>query len=66
MVNNIYIYIYNIYISTVTFNNRFSHLCVIIDVLADDVWVEEVIKIFVELFIINVWADVVIDTLSGA
>ena len=43
--------------------NRFSHLRVIIDMLAD-VWVEEVSKIFVDVFVINVWADVVIDTFS--
>ena len=38
-----------------------SHPCVIIDVLTD-VWVEEVM---VEVCIINVWSDVVIDTLPG-
>ena len=37
----------------------------VIDVLTD-VWVEEVIKIFVEVFVINIWDDVAIDTLSGA
>ena len=46
-------------------SDRFTHPCVIIDVLAD-VWVEEVIQIFVAVFVINVWADVVIDMLSGA
>ena len=45
--------------------SRFTHPCVIIDVLAD-VWVEEVIQIFVAVFVINVWADVVIDMLPGA
>ena len=44
--------------------NRFTHPCVIIDVLAD-VWVEEIIKILVGVFVINVWTGVVIDTLSG-
>ena len=39
--------------------NRFTHSRVIIDVLTD-VWVKEVVKVSV----INVWADVVIDTLS--
>ena len=29
-----------------------------------DVWVEEVIKALVEMFIINVWGDVVIDEVS--
>ena len=28
-------------------------------------WVEEVIKAFVEVFVTNVWIDMVIDTLSG-
>ena len=31
-----------------------------------DVWIEGVIKIFVEAFVINMWDDVAIDTLSGA
>ena len=44
--------------------NRFSHRCVVIDVLSD-VWVEEVIKVLVEVFVVDVRADVVIDTLSG-
>ena len=35
-----------------------------IDALTD-VWVEEVIKILVGVSAINVWTDVVIDTLSG-
>ena len=43
--------------------NRFTHPCVIIDVLAD-VRVEEIIKILVVLFTIGVRANVVIDTLS--
>ena len=30
-----------------------------------DVWVEEIIKILVGVFVINVWTGVVIDTLSG-
>ena len=51
-----------ILIRTVNFN-RFTHPCVSIDVLAD-VWVEEVIKILFEGFVINVWDDVVIDTLA--
>ena len=37
----------------------------VIVVLAD-VWIEGVIKIFVEAFVINMWDDVAIDTLSGA
>ena len=44
---------------TVIFNR-----CVIIDVLSD-VWVEEVIKELVEGFVIKVWSDMMIDTLSG-
>ena len=48
--------------NTVIFN-RIIHPCVIIDVLAD-VWVEEVVKVYVNMSVINVWADVVIGTLS--
>ena len=44
--------------------NRFTHACVVIDVLAD-VWDEDIIKVLVEEFVINVWTDVLIDTLSG-
>ena len=44
-------------------SNRLTHPCVVIDVLAD-VWVEDVIKILVEGFVINVRADTVIGTLS--
>ena len=44
--------------------NRFVHPCVVIDVLTD-VWVEEVIiKVFVAVFVVNVWSDAVIDMLS--
>ena len=39
------------------------NLCVIIGVLAD-VRVEEFIRISVEVFVINVWSAVVIDTSS--
>ena len=41
--------------------NIFVLPCVIIDELAD-VWVEDVIKILVGVFAINVWGDKVIDT----
>ena len=44
--------------------NRFKRLCVVIDVLAD-AWVEEVMKVSVKVFVINVRADVVIDKFSG-
>ena len=48
--------------TTVTFN-RFTYPCVIVDVLAD-VWVEEIREMLVGGFVINVWADMVIGTLS--
>ena len=51
-----------ILIRTVIFN-RFTHPCVVIDVLAD-VWVEYIFKVWVEAFAINAWADSVVDTLS--
>ena len=44
--------------------NRFTDTCVVIDVLAG-VWVEEIMKVFVEVFAINARADVAIDTVSG-
>ena len=37
--------------------------CEVIGVLTD-VWVEEVAKVFVKVFDINVWADSAVDTLS--
>ena len=46
------------------FSNTLTCSCVSIDALAD-VWVEEVIKILFEGFVINMCADVVIDTLTG-
>ena len=46
------------------FSNTLTYSCVSIDALAD-VWVEEVIKILFEGFVINMCADVVIDTLTG-
>ena len=36
-----------------------------VDVLTDDVWVEEVVKILVGVFGIKVWREAVIDTSSG-
>ena len=47
-----------------TIFNRFTNPCVIIDVLAD-VWVEEVIKVFVAVFVTNARADMAIDKVSG-
>ena len=45
--------------------NIFVHLCDVID-LMDDVWIEEDIKVLVDMFFINVWAaDMVIDKLAG-
>ena len=44
--------------------NRFTYPRVTIDVLADES-VEEVMKIFVEVFDVNVWTVVVIDTFDG-
>ena len=44
--------------------NIFPHPCEVVDVLAGE-WVEQIISILVEMFDLNVWADVVIDTLSG-
>ena len=44
--------------------NRFAHPRVVIDVLAD-VWVEEVIKVFVAVFVTNARAGVAIGTVSG-
>ena len=44
--------------------NRSTHSWVVIDVLAD-VWVEVVINMLVAVFFINLWADTVIDKLSG-
>ena len=43
--------------------NRFTYPSVVIDVLTD-VWVEEVIKVFVEVFAVIVRTDAVIDMLS--
>ena len=37
--------------------------CVVIDELAD-VWVKGLIKILVGVFVINVWGDMMIDTLG--
>ena len=46
-------------------DNIFVNLCGVIIDVTDDVWVEEIMKVFVEVFvIINVWADVGIDTLT--
>ena len=45
--------------------NGFAQACVVIDVLTD-VWVEEVIKIFAGVFVINVRTAVVIDMFSAA
>ena len=45
---------------------KYAHPCVFIDTLTDDVrWVEEVIKMLIEVFDIEVWRDAVIDTSSG-
>ena len=44
---------------------KYTQQCVFVDVLTDDVWVEEVVKILVEVFDIKVWRDAVIDTSSG-
>ena len=52
-----------ILIRTVIFN-RFTHPCVVIDVLAD-VWVEKIVKVLVGAFVINARADTVVDTWSG-
>ena len=41
----------------------FVRPCVVIDELAD-VWVKEVIKILVGVFVINVWGDMVLATFS--
>ena len=38
----------------------FEHLCVVIDVLAGDMWVEKVVEILFGEFDINVRADVII------
>ena len=43
--------------------NRFVHSRMVIDVLTD-VWVEEIREMLVGGFVINVWADMVIGTLS--
>ena len=43
--------------------NRFTHACVVIDLLTN-VRDEDIIKVLVEEFVINVWTDVLIDTLS--
>ena len=50
-------------IKTVIFNMylSFRHPCM----LVDDAWVKKLIKVLVEVLVINVWADVVIDALSG-
>ena len=42
---------------------RFTHPCVVIDVLVA-VWIEEIIKIFVEVFAVNVWSDALSGMLS--
>ena len=47
----------------IVISNRFMYACEIIDV-PTDVWVEEVVEVFVEVFGINVWADSAVDTLS--
>ena len=44
--------------------NRFTHLCVVIDALAD-VWVEELIKVSIITFFVDGRANVVVKTLSG-
>ena len=44
--------------------NIFVHLCDVID-LMDDLWIEEGIAVLVDMFVINVWADMVIDKLTG-
>ena len=44
--------------------NGFTHPRVIIDLLAD-VWAEEVMNVFVGVFVANVWSDGVIWMLSG-
>ena len=44
--------------------NRVTLLVVVIDVLAD-VWAEEVMNVFVGVFVVNVWSDGVIWMLSG-
>ena len=46
-------------------SNRSTQPGVVIDVLTD-VWVEEVVKVLriVKVFVMNVWANSVIDTLS--
>ena len=42
--------------------NRFKYVCVVIDEMTD-AWVEEVIKVLVEVFVTNVWDDdVMIET----
>ena len=43
---------------------RFTNPCVIIGVMADE-WVGEVIKVSDGVFVINVWADAMIITLSN-
>ena len=45
--------------------NIFEHLCVVIDVLADDVWVEKLVGILFGEFVINVRADVIIGVVHG-
>ena len=43
--------------------NRFTHNCVVVDVLAD-VWVEEIITAWVKVFFeINLWVSLTIDKL---
>ena len=43
--------------------NRFTHPCVVIDVMTG-VWDEDIIKVLAVEFVINVWTDVLIDTLA--
>ena len=43
--------------------NRFTYPCVAVDVRTD-VWVEKIIKVLVEVFVIAVRDDVVIDTVT--
>ena len=44
---------------------RFTNPCVIIIGVTTDEWVGEIIKVSVEMFVINVWADMMIIALSN-
>ena len=44
---------------------RFTNPCVIIIGVTTDEWVGEIIKVSVEVFVINVWADMMIIALSN-